>query len=156
PGRYALLSAAMKPFENFILRALGQSPGATAVYATALIRIAFANPAMPAIWGRGEEIIGQDLLFTFPEFNPHGLTEILKNVWVTGKIYEAKSCPVNITIKGVTELKYFDFTFQAIVEDGNTIAIVHTAADVSAWLRALKKVEEQEAILSFNNELEQL
>lgn len=155
-GRYALLSGVMKQFENFILRALGQSPGATAVYDTAMIRIAFANRAMLEIWGRGEEIIGQDLEITFPEFKTQGFTEILKNVWVTGKIYEAKACPVNITIKGVTELKYFDFTYQAIVEDGNTIAIVHTAADVSARLRALKKVEEQDAILSFNNELEQL
>lgn len=155
-GDTLFLSLVMKQFENFILRVLGQSPGATAVYDTAMIRIAFANRAMLEIWGRGEEIIGQDLEVIFPEFKTQGFTEILKNVWATGKTYEGKTCPVNITIKGVTELKFFDFTYQAIVEDGNTIAIVHTAADVSGRLRALKKVEEQDAILSFNNELELL
>lgn len=148
-------SVHMNRYENFILHVLGQSRGATAIYDTADIGIAFVNSAMFEIWGRGEEIIGQCFGDVFPEFTEQGFTEILKKVWMTGESYEAKDHPANITINGVTELKYFDFIYQAIVnEEGKTYAIVHTATDVSSRRHALEKVREQDAILAFNNELE--
>lgn len=145
----------MNRCENFILDVLKQSRGATAIYDTEDIRIAFVNRAMFEIWGRGEEITGRCFGEVFPEFTEQGFTEILKNVWITGETYEAKEYPANITINGVTELKYFDFIYQAIVnEEGKTYAIVHTATDVSSRRHALEKIREQDAILAFNNELE--
>ncbi|MBD1422368.1 PAS domain-containing sensor histidine kinase [Sphingobacterium chuzhouense] len=141
--------------ENFFLEILRQSKGATAIYDTADIRIAFVNSAMFEIWGRDEEIIGQCFGEAFPEFTEQGFTEILKNVWITGETYEAKEYPANVTINKVTELKYFDFIYQAVLdEDGKTYAIIHTATDVSSRRHALEKVEEQDAILAFNDELE--
>jgi len=145
----------MNRFRNFILQTLEKSRGATAIYDTADIRIAFVNSAMFEIWGRGEEIVG--LLFgeAFPEFTKQGFTDILKKVWATGQTYEAIAYPANVTINGVTELKYFDFIYQAIVdEEGKTSAIIHTATDVSSRRQALEKVREQSAIMAFNNELE--
>lgn len=141
--------------ENFFLEILRQSKGATAIYDTADIRIAFVNSAMFEILGRGEEIIGQCFGEAFPEFTEQGFTEILKNVWITGETYEAKEYPANVTINKVTELKYFDFIYQAVLdEDAKTYAIIHTATDVSSRRHALEKVEEQDAILAFNDELE--
>lgn len=141
--------------ENFFLEILRRSKGATAIYDTADIRIAFVNSAMFEIWGRGEEIIGQCFGEALPEFTEQGFTEILKNVWITGETYEAKEYPANVTINKVTELKYFDFIYQAVLdEDGKTYAIIHTATDVSSRRHALEKVEEQDAILAFNDELE--
>ncbi|PRD56234.1 sensor histidine kinase [Sphingobacterium gobiense] len=145
----------MNRFENFILQTLQQSRGATAIYDTPDIRIAFVNNAMFEIWGRGGEIIGGHFGEVFPEFTEQGFTEILKNVWATGQTYEAKAYPADVTINGITESKYFDFIYQAVVDDeGKTYAIIHTATDVSSRRHALEKVEEQDAILAFNNELE--
>ncbi|WP_165793150.1 PAS domain-containing sensor histidine kinase [Sphingobacterium haloxyli] len=147
----------MSQYENFFLKTLRESRIATAIYDTADIRIAFVSAGMFEIWGRGKEIIGRNLGEVFPEFTEQGFTDILKNVWQTGHTYEAKEYPVNITIDGITELKYFDFIYQAVVdEEGETYAIVHTATDVSVRRRALEKVREQDAILAFNNELEML
>jgi len=147
----------MKRYENFILDILRQSKGATAIYDTAGIRIAFANNAMREIWGRGEEVIGQCFDAVFPEFIEQGFSEVLKSVWTTGQTYEVKAYPTNVMINGNVEVKYFDFIYQAIVnEEGSTTAIVQTATDVSLRLHALEKVEEQDAILTFNKELEVL
>lgn len=151
------LSVYMKRYENFILEILRQSRGATAIYDTAGIRIAFANNAMREIWGCGEEVIGQCVDSVFPEFIEQGFSEILKSVWTTGQTYEVKAYPTNVMINGDVEVKYFDFIYQAIVnEEGSTTAIVQTATDVSLRLHALEKVEEQDAILTFNKELEVL
>ncbi|TYR33306.1 PAS domain-containing protein [Sphingobacterium phlebotomi] len=145
----------MNRYENFFLEILRQSRGATAIYDTEDIRIAFVNSAMFEIWGRGEEIIGQCFGTVFPEFTEQGFTEILKKVWKTGETYEAKEYPADVTINGITKSKYFDFIYQAIVdEEGKTYAIVHTATDVSSHRHALEKIQEQNAIITFNNELE--
>lgn len=145
----------MNRSENFFLEILQQSRGATAIYDTANIRMAFVNTAMLEIWGRGKDIVGQCFENVFPEFTEQGFTEILKNVWITGETYEAKEYPANVTINNVTQLKYFDFIYQAVVDEaGNTYAIVHTATDVSSRHRAQQRVQEQDAILAFNNELE--
>ncbi|NGM63944.1 PAS domain-containing sensor histidine kinase [Sphingobacterium sp. SGR-19] len=147
----------MNRYENLFLEILQQSKGATAIYDTVDIRIAFVNDAMYEIWGRGEEIIGHCFGDVFPEFTEQGFTEILKNVWITGETYEAKEYPANVAINKVTELKYFDFSYQAVLDDdGKTYAIIHTATDVSSRRRALERVQEQDDILAFNNELEVL
>lgn len=145
----------MNQYENFILEVLQQSNGATAIYDTADLRIAFVNDGMLEIWGRDGDIIGRCFDQVFPEFTEQGFTEILKNVWAKGRTYEAKEYPANVTIDGMTEAKYFDFIYQAVLdEDGKTYAIVHTATDVSSRRHALRKIQEQDAIISFNNELQ--
>lgn len=147
----------MNQDENLILETLKLSSGATAIYGTADLRITFVNNAMLEIWGRGEDIVGKRFGDVFPEFTEQGFTEILKNVWAKGQTYEAKDYPANVTIESIVEMKYFDFIYQAVVDDrGKTFAIIHTAIDVSSRRHAMKKVQEQDAMIAFNNELEVL
>lgn len=140
-----------------ILQILKQSEGATAVYDNADLRIAFVNKAMLEIWGRDERIVGKTFGEVFPEFTEQGFTDILKQVWHTGQTYRATETPADITIDGLTETKYFDFIYQAVLDkEGNTRAIIHTATDVSIRMSAMKTVKEQDLLISFNNELEVL
>lgn len=148
-------TSAMNRYENFVLEVLKQSNGAIAIYDTADLRIAFVNDAMLEIWGRKEDIIGQYFGEVFPEFTEQGFTDILKNVWTKGQTYEAKERRAAVTINGVTEVKYFDFIYQAVLdEEGKTFAIVHTATDVSSRRHALNRIQEQDTIIAFNNELQ--
>lgn len=147
----------MNQDENLILETLKLSRGATAIYGTADLRIIFVNRAMLDIWGREEDIIDQCFGEVFAEFTEQGFTDILKNVWAKGQTYEAKDYPANVIINGIVEARYFDFVYQAVVDEhGKTFAIIHTATDVSSRRHAIKKVQEQDAMIAFNNELELL
>lgn len=138
-----------------LLQIIAQSEGAMAVYDTLDLRIAFVNHAMLHIWGRDESIVGDTFGGAFPEFTEQGFTDILKNVWQSGQTYRGSEYPVEITIGGVTELKYFDFTYQAILdEQGQTDAIVHIATDVTFRRSVAQTVAEQDVVIHFNNELE--
>lgn len=141
--------------EHTLLGVLAQSEGATAVYDDSNLHIVFVNKAMLQMWGRDDRIIGQYFEDVFPEFTEQGFTHILKKVWDTGETYRATEYPADITINGITETKYFDFIYQAIIDErGETCAIVHTAMDVSVRYLALKTVQEQDTLIAFNNELE--
>lgn len=143
--------------DSQILQILKKSEGATALYDTASLNICFVNKAMLEIWGRDEHILGKTFGEVFPEFTEQGFTDILKQVWHSGQTYRAIEYPADITINGATETKYFDFIYQAVLDDqGKTYAIIHTANDVSTRTVALKTVKEQDMLIAFNNELEVL
>ncbi|MFD1771658.1 sensor histidine kinase [Sphingobacterium suaedae] len=145
-----------KPAES-LLNILTQSPEATAVYDSPDLHIAFVNQAMLDIWGREDNIIGQTFGTVFPDFTEQGFTDLLLQVWHTGKTHRANDYPADITVQGYTETRYFDFEYKAVLdEDGHTVAILHTANDVSSRISAWHIVEEQDALISFNNELEVL
>lgn len=150
-----IFTADMSEDEKSILEILKLSEGATAIYDTAELYIIFVNRAMLDIWGREADIVGSRFEDVFPEFTEQGFTDILKNVWMKGQTYEAKDYPANVISNGTVEPRYFDFIYQAIVnEHGKTSAIVHTATDVSSRRHALKTIQEQDAVIAFNNELE--
>lgn len=143
--------------ENELTQILSQSEGAMAVYDNADLNIAFVNQGMLHMWGRDECILGKTFGDVFPDFTEQGFTTILKNVWRTGETYRATDYPADITIEGVRETKYFDFVYQAVLnETGKTRAIIHIATDVSDRRSVLKTVEEQDVLINFNNELEVL
>src|SRR5690606_18621245 len=117
--------------------------------------IAFVNKAMLAIWGRTPAIIGHSFGEVFPEFTEQGFTDKLLQVWYSGQTYRATEFPADITIEGQTETKYFDFEYQAILDqDGKTYAIVHTAIDVTSRIFAYEMIQERDLKISFNNDLE--
>lgn len=147
----------MNRHNNFFLEILRQSKGATAIYDTPEMRIAFVNRGMCAVWGRDQDIVGQCFGTVFPEYTKRGFTDILKKVWKTGETHDVKEFPTHVTMDGGSETRYFDFTCQAVLDgEGKTYAIIHTATDVSSRRHALDKIEEQDTILMFNNELETL
>lgn len=140
-----------------LLTILSHSSEATAVYDSPELHIAFVNQAMLDIWGRKMDIVGRTFGDVFPDFTAQGFTDLLLDVWQTGKTYRATEHPADITIDGIAETRYFDFEYKGILdEDGKTIAILHTASDVSSRMSAWHIIEEQDALISFNNELEVL
>lgn len=147
----------MDQHKNLTLGIFQQSRQAMAIYDTADLRIAFVNNAMLKIWGRDEDIVGKCFGDVFPEFTEQGFTDILKNVWNKRETYEAVEYPADVTINNITEKKYFDFIYQPIIDEGGeTYSILHTATDVSLQRLALQKIEEQDDIMRFNDELEGL
>lgn len=143
--------------DSQLLQLLKESEGATALYDSVDMNIAFVNKAMLGFWGKDDRIVGKTFGGALPEFTEQGFTDILKQVWYSGQTYRATEFPADITIEGITETKYFDFTYQAVLDpEGKTYAIIHTATDVSSHRTAMKTVQEQDLLITFNNELEVL
>jgi signal transduction histidine kinase len=138
-----------------ILGIIANSPQGIAIYSDANLKIRFVNQAMLALWGKSEDIVGQNFGDVFPSFTEQGFTDLLLNVWHSGVTYRANDYPAELTIAGMKETRYFDFEYQAILDnEGNTNAILHTATDVTARKKALQLVEEKDSLIKFNKELE--
>lgn len=135
-----------------ILEILSFSPEATAIYDNQDLRIAYVNDKMLAIWGREDDIVGDNFGQVFPAFTQQGFTNILKDVWKSGTTYTDVSVPVDVLIGGELQLSHFDFEYRAILKNGQTYAILHTAKEVSDRKMAFDALEEKERVQKELNE----
>jgi PAS domain S-box-containing protein len=126
-----------------ILDVLTQSEDATAIYDSADLNIRFINEGMLNLWGKDACVLGKTFEKALPEIKGQPFTDLLKNVWHTGEIYRGTDTPATLIIDGTPKTSFFDFEFRAIRDNaGKTIAILHTATDVSSRVFALQKVAE--------------
>jgi len=116
--------------QSNLARFLSHSPVATAIYQGSDLRITFANEAMLEVWESDPKIIGGLFREVFPDFTEAGFADTLERVWCSGRSYIGIGVPA--LIGGVEkELRFFDFESKAIVEDGHTVAILHTSVEVT-------------------------
>lgn len=133
------------PDSDHLMEILKQSGDATAIYTGSELYIQLANDAMLTIWGKSRSVIGKRFEDALPEMKGQPFTQILKNVWNTGKTYEARDTPATLEINGEMITSFFDFTYKPIInKDGEIFCILHTAADVSERVRAWEIVREKE------------
>jgi PAS domain S-box-containing protein len=129
-----------------LLHILALSKDATAIYTTDKILIEFANSAMLAFWAKGPEIIGMPLENAVPILKAQPFVNLLKEVWRSGKTYQANETPATLMIDGELQTRYFDFVYQAIKNsDGTMRCILHTATDVTIRVQARTDLENSQA-----------
>lgn len=125
---------------------LKQSSDATAIYTGHELSIQFVNDAMLKIWGKDESIKGLRFEDALPELKGQPFTQLLKDVWTSGEVYEAKNTPATLEIGGEMITSYFDFIYKPIIDiDSKIYCILHTATDVTEKVKAWKIVCEKEA-----------
>lgn len=128
-----------------LVEILSQSSGATAVYTGPELKIQLVNDAMLAIWGKDPSIHGKTFEEALPEMEGQPFTGLLKNVWATGKTYEAHDTPATLEINGEMVTSYFDFIYKPILnKEGEVYCILHTATDVTERVKARELVREKE------------
>lgn len=127
-----------------LLEILVQSSEATAIYTGAELYIQFSNNAMLAIWGKDSSVRGKTFDEALPEMQGQPFTQLLKDAWKNGEVYEAKSMSVTLEKDGDLVTSYFDFIYKPLVnEKGEVYCILHTASDVTERVKAWKLVEEK-------------
>lgn len=127
-----------------LLSVLFYSPNATAVYQGDDIKIISANEAMINFWGKGDSVVGKNILDAVPELKGQPFFDMLQNVWRSGQSFIAKDYPAILNIDGVLQKFYFDFEYKAILDSsGKTEYILHTASEVTERQEALKMVDEK-------------
>ena len=128
-----------------LVEILKQSNDATVIYSGPDLKIQLINDAMLSIWGKDQSVHGKTFEEALPEMQGQPFTELLKNVWTTGKKFQAIDTPATLEINGNMVTSYFDFIYKPIFNsEGQVYCIVHTAVDVTERVRAWKMVREKE------------
>lgn len=132
---------------------LKQSNDATAIYTGEEINIQFANDAMLKIWGKDESVRGKRFEDALPEMEGQPFTQLLKNVWLTGEVYEGRNTAATLEINGKMVTSFFDFTYKPIKnKEGEVYCLLHTATDVTERQNAWKIVQDREDQLKIASE----
>jgi two-component system, OmpR family, sensor histidine kinase VicK len=95
-------------------------------------------------------LLGKPILNALPELRDHRVWEILQDVYTTGKPFEGKELlvPLARTTDGPIEDRYFDFTYQArLDEKGKIDGILVFVIEVTDSVLAKHKIEEREGNL---------
>lgn len=125
-----------------------EAPVGTCLYVGPDMRIEIANRIIMDHWGRGPEVIGKNMIDVFPEAKNQPFPEILNEVYRSGKQYDQKGAKTEININGELTTFYFDFTYKPLFdEDGNVYAILDVVIDVTAQVKAKRKLEENQEFI---------
>lgn len=137
----------MHPTEHLtdcmLLGVLELSPEATAIYSSEDLHIRFVNKAMLTIWGKERTVVGKTFEEAIPEIKGQPFTDLLQEVWRSGKSYFGKDMPADLVVSGKLQTFYFDFEYRAIPDaSGATYCLLHTARDVTERHKAERKLKE--------------
>ncbi|MEO7802006.1 MAG: PAS domain-containing protein [Ginsengibacter sp.] len=122
-----------------------QAPVATCVFVGEDMIIEVANKLMLDFWGKDQEALGKPLKEAVPELNGQPFLDILKNVFITGEIYQAVEEPADLMINGVTSTYYFDYTYKPLKNTaGEIYAVMNMAMNVTDRVNNSKKLKESE------------
>ena len=126
-----------------LLSILRYSQDATLLYTSNELHVGFINHAMLRILNKTKEVEGKRLEDFAPEFEPY--FAILKSLWQTGEKLILKESPADINFDGKLITTYFDIEYQPVKNsDGNTIAIINTAREVTERVLAKQALTEKD------------
>jgi two-component system CheB/CheR fusion protein len=104
-----------------------------------------ANESLLDQLDKGNEIIGKPFLDLTPELEQQGLGDLLREVYKSGKPYEAQEVPVHLLKDGKKEISYYNFVFQPQRNvEGTTIGVAIIANVVTAQAEFNKEIQESE------------
>ena len=110
--------------------------------------IDIANDAIIETWGKGNDVVGKSILEVLPEIIDQGFEDLLNKVYQTGIPFKADDMPVYLMKNGVTELRYFNFVYQAQRDIAGKIeSIAILATDVTKQVELNQKLQENEQLL---------
>ncbi|GAB2706252.1 hypothetical protein GCM10027037_35590 [Mucilaginibacter koreensis] len=126
------------------------SPMPTAIYSGADMIISVANEAMLNLWGKKASVIGKTLREALPELDGQPFHDLLAQVYTTGEPYVAKEGRADLVVDGRLQSFYFTFTYKPLKNaEGQTEAIINTAADVTELVLSRARIRETEERMSF-------
>lgn len=137
----AIASTQERRFENIVKQA---PVGITILRGKDMI-VEMANETYLQIVDRKEEdLVGRSLYEILPEVRS-SVEPLLSKVFETGIPYNGFQFPVFLNRYGQRELTYFNFVYQALMdEDGSISGIVVVATEVTSLVNAKRFIEESE------------
>ncbi|MBE8724264.1 PAS domain-containing protein [Flavobacterium hungaricum] len=138
-----LLAESEKAFRKIVM----ESPIAMAIFRGRDQKIEMANTTMmKTIWEREEkDTLGKSILEVFPELINQKYPKILDNILNTGEAIRENESIAYVDIQGKLKKFYLDYEYTPLFEkDGKVSGIMVTVNDVTAKVKARKKLETAE------------
>ncbi|MHA6248134.1 PAS domain-containing sensor histidine kinase [Pontibacter sp. CAU 1760] len=129
------------------------APFPIGVYIGPEMRIQYANQAMLHAYGKSADVIGKRYEEVLSEMGP-AVFQQLKEVYNTGVPFHAKNQHMEVIREGERMSFFYDYSLIPLFDaQGNIYGVMNTAADVTQFSLANKKLEESES--RFRNMVEQ-
>ncbi|GGG35816.1 PAS domain-containing protein [Hymenobacter glacieicola] len=121
-----------------------QTPGAICIQRGPEHRYEYVNPAYQALFS-GREFRGRSVPEALPEAAEQGFTDLLDQVYRTGETFHGTELPVVLhhTAGQPGRTIYFNFTYQALRENGEIVGVSTFAYDVTEQVLARQAREVQ-------------
>lgn len=146
-------STALSISENRLRYLLSDAPIAIAVLRGRELVIEVANKQILEVWGKSEQVIGQQLQLAVPELTGQDFLQILDDVYTSGKPYYGFESKVLLEQNGRMETVYVNFVYKPLLDDhGQVNSIMVTANVVTEQVISRQKVQQLNEELRTINE----
>ncbi|MEO3402371.1 PAS domain-containing protein [Mucilaginibacter sp. CAU 1740] len=123
-------------------RLVEQAPVAILVFRGQELVIELANPPILEILHKDASIIGRPILESMPELKGQPAVELIFNVYRTGKGMDGNEVPVNMMKNGISETRYFNFSYRPLLDNGTVVGVMDLAVEVTDQVLARMKLED--------------
>jgi PAS domain S-box-containing protein len=139
--------------ENRLRYLLSDAPIAIAVLRGKELVIEMANKKILEVWGKSEEVIGQQLHLAVPELAGQDFLQLLHEVYASGKPYYGFESKAMLVQNGKMESVYVNFVYKPLQDDqGQVNSIMVTANVVTEQVASRHKVQQLNEELRTINE----
>jgi PAS domain S-box-containing protein len=146
-------STALSISENRLRYLLTDAPIAIAVLRGKELVIEMANKKILEVWGKSEEVIGQQLHLAVPELAGQNFLQLLHEVYASGKPYYGFESKAMLVQNGKMESVYVNFVYKPLQDDqGQVNSIMVTANVVTEQVASRHKVQQLNEELRTINE----
>ncbi|AYL98122.1 PAS domain-containing protein [Mucilaginibacter celer] len=133
-------------------RLVAQAPVAILVFRGPELVIELANPPMLEILHKDASIVGRPILDSMPELRGEPAVALIFEVYRTGKGSNGYDVPVKMMHHGVTEIRYFNFCYRPLLDNGVVVGVMDLAVEVTDQVLARMNLE---AIIAEKTTLEE-
>jgi len=131
--------------EQKVRQLVENAPFPIGVYVGKEKRIELANQSIMDVWGKGNDVVGKLYTEILPELDNQLVFDQISRVFETGESFHSKNTRIDLTINGILETFYFDYSFTPLYDiNGNIYAVMNTAAETTDLNLAKKRIEENE------------
>lgn len=141
------LSESDRQFRRFV----EQAPVAVMVLIGDNLVMEAANQQMLDILHQNKSILGKPILESMPELQFEPALQLLFHVFQTGIATHGAEMPIRMIQGGKTELRYFDFNYHPLIDDGQIVGVMNFAVEVTSQVQNRQSLE---AIIAEKTELE--
>jgi PAS domain S-box-containing protein len=146
-------SVALSISENRLRYLLSDAPIAIAVLRGRELVIEVANKQILEVWGKSDQVIGQQLQLAVPELTGQDFLQILDDVYTSSKPYYGFESKVLLEQNGSMEAVYVNFVYKPLLDDhGQVNSIMVTANVVTEQVLSRQKVQQLNEELRTINE----
>ncbi|SOD12140.1 PAS domain S-box protein [Pedobacter xixiisoli] len=121
---------------------VASAPFPIGVYVGREMKIAQANDAIIAVWGKGNDVIGKNYREILPELEAQLIYSQLEHVFDTGIPFHARNQQIDLMVDGELKTSYFNYSFTPLHDiHGNIYGVMSTAADVTDLVVVKQQIE---------------